>query len=186
MSKISTHLAVSLIVIVFIIGVGVGYSFTPQYSLSMYEKSSMDLGRADKWIDLRYIDAMIAHHRGAILVAKQAEQSQRPEVQNLAKEIQKNEPVLIEELYTWKKNWYNDTKKVADPIVPNLGSYNNTFDLRFLNAVIAHHENGILMTKDITMKSSRNEVLDNANAVEKFLNDSGTLLKEWRTAWYNI
>lgn len=186
MSKISTYLSVSLIVISFIIGVGAGYSFTPQYSLSMYDKSGMDLGRADKWIDLRYIDAMIAHHRGAILVAQQAEKSGRSEIQNLAKEIQKNEPILIEELYTWKKNWYNDTKKVVDPVVPNLGSYNDTFDLRFLNAVIAHHENGVFMTKDISMKSSRNEILDNANAVEKFLTQSGEMLKEWRMTWYNI
>ena len=186
MSKISTYLSVSLIVISFIIGVGAGYSFTPQYSLSMYDKSGMDLGRADKWIDLRYIDAMIAHHRGAILIAQQAEKSGRSEIQNLAKEIQKNEPVLIEELYTWKKNWYNDTKKVGDPVVPNLGSYNDTFDLRFLNAVITHHENGIAMTKDISMKSSRNEILDNANAVEKFLTESGETLKGWRMAWYNI
>lgn len=186
MNKISTYLAVSLIVISFVIGIGAGYSFTPQYSLSMYDKNSMDLGLADKWVDLRYIDAMIEHHSGAILLAKQAEKSQRPEVQNLAKEIQKNEPVAIAELYTWKKNWYGDTKKVSESVVPNLGSYNDTFDLRFLNAVITHHENGIVMTKDISVKSSRNEILDNANAVEKFLTESGAMLKEWRKSWYNI
>jgi uncharacterized protein (DUF305 family) len=129
---------------------------------------------------------MIAHHRGAILIANQAELSQRPEVLNLSKDIQKNEPLLIEELYKQKKEWYGDTKKVTDPVVPNLGSYNDTFDLRFLNAVISHHENGIIMTKDIRSKSSRNEILDNANAVEKFLTDSGLMLKEWRKVWYNI
>ena len=186
MQKISTYLSVSLIVIGFIIGVGVGYSFTPQYSLSMYDKNSMDLGRADKWVDLRYINAMIAHHRGAMLVAKQAEQSTRPEVQALAKEIQANEPKAIDELYAWKKAWYSDTKQVADPIVPNLGTYNDTFDLRFLNAIIAHHENGLMMTDDIKNKSSRNEILDNANAVDKFLTDTGAVLKEWRKNWYNI
>ncbi len=186
MKKISTYLSISLIVIGFIIGIGVGYSFTPQYSLSMYDKSTMDLGRPDKWIDLRYINAMIAHHRGAMLVAKQAEISERPEVQTLAQEIQKNEPAAIEELYKWKKDWYGDTKKVADPIVPNLGTYNETFDLRFLNAAISHHENGILMTKEIRLKSTRNEVLDNANAVEKFLTESSSMLKEWRKSWYNI
>ena len=186
MNKTSTYLSVSLIIIAFIIGVGAGYSFTPTYSLSMYDKGGMDLGRADKWIDLRYINAMIAHHRGAILVAQQAEKSNRPEVQTLAKEIQANEPVLIEELYKWKKDWYKDTKKVKDPVVPNLGNYNDTFDLRFLNAVIAHHENGILMTKDVRVKSNKSEILDNANAVEKFLTDSGTMLKEWRKNWYNI
>lgn len=186
MNKISTYLSVSLIIIAFVIGIGIGYSFTPQYSLSMYDKSGMDLGRPDKWIDLRYINEMIRHHRGAILVAEQAEKSERVEIKNLAIEIQKNEPVLIEELYKWKNDWYGDTKKVKDPVVPNLGSYNETFDLRFLNAVISHHKDGILMTKDIRIKSSRNEILDNANAVEKFLSDSGEMLKEWRKTWYNI
>ncbi len=186
MQKISIYLSVSLIVIGFIIGVGAGYSFTPQYSLSMYDKNSMDLGRADKWVDLRYINAMISHHRGAILVAKQAEISGRPEVTALAKEIQANEPKAIAELYAWKKALYGDTKQVVDPIVPNLGTYNDTFDLRFLNAIIAHHQNGLIMTNDIKTKSSRNEILDNANAVDKFLTDTGVMLKEWRKNWYNI
>lgn len=186
MQKISIYLSISFVIISFILGIGLGYSFTPQYSLSMYDKNIMDLGRADKWVDLRYINAMIAHHRGAMLIAKQAEKSTRPEVQNLAGEIQKNEPKAIEELYKQKKDWYGDAKKVKDPIVPNLGTYNDTFDLRFLNALISHHENGLLMTKEVRLKSSRNEVLDNANAVEKFLTDSGAILKEWRKNWYNI
>jgi len=186
MNKISIYLAVSLMIVCAIIGVSVGYFLTPQYTLTMYDKSTMDLGRADKWLDLRYIDAMIAHHRGAILVAKQAEVSKRPEVKNLAIEIQKNEPVLIAELYAWKKAWYNDTRSVKDPIVPNLGSYDASFDLRFLNAVIAHHEAGIVMTKDVRTKSSRSEVLNNADAVEAFLTTSGNMLKEWRKSWYKI
>ena len=42
------------------------------------------------------------------------------------------------------------------------------------------------MTKDISTKSSRSEILNNANAVEKFLNDSGEMFKTWRKNWYNI
>jgi uncharacterized protein (DUF305 family) len=97
-----------------------------------------------------------------------------------------NEPKLIEELYAWKKEWYNDTRTVRDPIVPKLGSYDATFDLRFLNALIAHHESGIQMTKDIRLKSSRSAVQDNANAVEQFLTTSGVMLREWRKQWFNV
>ncbi len=146
----------------------------------------MDLGRADKWLDLRYVDAMIAHHRGAILLAKEAELSKRREVADLAREIEASEPKLIADLYAQKKAWYGDTRTVADPVVPNLGEYNDTFDLRFLNALIAHHENGIRMTEEIRLKSSRSEVLDNANAVEAFLYGGIAMLKNWRNAWYAI
>ncbi len=186
MSKISVYLAGALMIITGIIGVGIGYSLTPQYTLSMYDKNIMNLGQADAWLDLRYVNAMISHHKGAVLLAEEAEKSERREVADLAREIQKNEPVLIQELYAWKKEWYGDIKTVADPVVPQLGTYDETFDLRFLNALIAHHENGIRMTQDVRFKSSRGAVLDNANAVELFLSQSGEMLKQWRKSWYGI
>ncbi len=185
-SKLSAALMASLMIVTGIIGIGVGYFITPEYSLAMYDKNTMDLGRPDKWVDLRYINAMIAHHRGAMLVAAQAEKSQRPEVVNLAKEIIANEPNAIAELYQWKKDWYHDTRGVTDPVVPQLGDYDKNFDLRFLNAVIAHHQNGILMTKDIRLKSSRSEILNNADAVEAFLSGGIDMLKLWRKEWYSL
>ncbi len=186
MKNISIYLASSLVIIFFLVGIGVGYFVTPQYALSMYDKSSMDLGRPDRFLDLRYIDAMIAHHRGAMLVAEQAIISERLEVKNLANDILKNEPAAILELYAWKKEWYNDTRKVADPVVPRLGVYDATFDLRFLNAVIGHHESGVVMTKEVRLKSSNAQVLNNANAVEDFLTGGIEMLKGWRKDWYAI
>lgn len=173
-------------VIIFIAGVAFGYYLTPQYNLSMFDKNKMDLGQADRWFDLRYIDAMIAHHTGAILLAKQAEKSQRPEIKSLAAEIQKNEPVAIAELYKWKKDWYKDSRIVPNPVVANLGNYDDKFDLRFLNALIFHHEAGILMTKETRTKSSNAVILNNADAVENFLTGGIKMLKEWRTSWYGV
>jgi uncharacterized protein (DUF305 family) len=186
MKKISIYLATALMVITGILGIGIGYVLTPQYTLSMYDKNVMDLGRPDKWVDLRYVNAMISHHRGAMLLAEQAQKSQRPDIQNLATAILKGEPVSIAELYAWKKSWYNDTRLVADPIGPKLGMYDEKFDLRFLNALIAHHQLGVVMTKEARTKSSRTEVLNNADAVEAFLNGGIDMLKGWRIAWYNI
>ncbi len=165
-------------------GFMIGRIQTPEYRLSMYEKNTMNLGRADRLFDLRYLNAMIAHHRGALLLAEQAAQSRRTEIRELSAAIQAGEPKLIAELYQWKKDWYGDTRKVRDPLVAELGSVNDTFDLRFLNALIAHHEAGVLMTQETRLKSSRSEVLDNADAVEAFLKESGAKLKEWRSAWY--
>jgi hypothetical protein len=45
--------------------------------------------------------------------------------------ILRDEPKAIAELYTWKKDWYGDTKQVKDPIVSNLGTYDEKFDLTF-------------------------------------------------------
>jgi uncharacterized protein (DUF305 family) len=187
MSKISITLAIALMIVTGVAGAAIGYAMTPEYKLSMYDKTTMDLGRPDRWLDLRYINAMIAHHRGAMLVAEQASKNtQRQEIKDLTAEILKNEPGAIAELYKWKKDWYGDTRSVKDPIVPNFGTYDEKYDLRFLNALIAHHESGLVMTKEIKSKSSRTEILNNADAVDTFLTTTLQVFKDWRKQWYNI
>ncbi len=187
MQKISISLAIALMIITGILGVGFGYYITPEYRLTMYQNESMDLGPADSLVDKRYLNAMIAHHRSAMLLASQAqEKSERPEIKGLAQKILADEPSAIDELYVFKKEWYKDSRTVKDPRVANLGELDAKFDLRFLNALIAHHEAGLKMTADIKSKSSRTEVLNNADAVENFLNTTMVVLKGWRLEWYQI
>jgi uncharacterized protein (DUF305 family) len=185
--KISIYLAAGLFIAALLTGTGIGYYLTSDYQTSMHEKNTMNLGAADRTFDLRYINAMITHHRGAILLAEQLQKNtDRPEMKQLSAEIIKNEPIAINELYTWKKEWYGDTKTVRDPIAAQLGSADKTFDLRFLNALIAHHEAGITMTKETHLKSSRTEILNNADAVEEFLTNGIIKLKDIRKEWYNL
>lgn len=185
--KISIYLTMGFIIISGILGTAFGYYLTPEYKVSMYDKNNMSLGLADRTFDLRYINAMISHHRGAMLLADQlAKNTTRPEMQTLAQNILTDEPKSIAQLYTWKKEWYGDTKKVQDPIVANLGPADDKFDLRFLNAIIAHHEAGIVMTKETHQKASRAEILNNADEVEAFLKNGIEILKGLRSAWYNI
>jgi uncharacterized protein (DUF305 family) len=184
--NVSIYLAIGLMVVSGVLGVGFGYYLTPEYRVYMYERNSMDLGRADRTFDLRYINAMISHHRGAMLLAEQlSANTTRPELKELAQNILTEEPGAIAELYAWKKQWYGDTRSVRDPLVANLGGADDTFDLRFLNAMIAHHEEGIVMTKETRIKSSRAEILDNADAIEVFLSNGLETLRSLRSDWYN-
>jgi hypothetical protein len=183
----SKYLAISLILVALIIGIGTGYYFTPQYSLGSEESMEDGLGTAGRTLDLRYLNAMIAHHRGAIALAEQVKnESKRSEIRTLAEEILTNEPKLIDELYTWKKDWYKDRSKVKDKEWPQLGTYDEKLDLRFLNALIAHHEEGVHMAQDAQKKSTRNDVLTNAFTVDSFLSDSIVQLKDWRFTWYEV
>ena len=185
--KVSLYLTLGLVIVGMVIGALFGYYLTPEDRLSMYEKNAMSLGPADRTFDLRYINAMAAHHREAILLAeKLGKNTRRPEMQDLSRKILSDEPKLIDELYAWKNDWYGDTRKVREPIAANLGPADDTFDLRFLNAMIAHHEAGIAMTKETRLKSSRAEILNNADAVEAFLTNGIKALKELRSIWYNL
>jgi hypothetical protein len=181
----SKFLALSLVIIFFIAGLGIGYVLTPGYKLE--ETMAEDLGTADKYLDLRYINAMAAHHKGAINLGEQLkENTKRPELFTLANNILEGEPKLIKQLEEWKIAWFNDTSEIKAGETPNLGEYDVKFDLRFLNAIIAHHEAGIEMADEALHKSSRNEILNDADGVKTFLMNSIDDLKQMRLKWYNI
>jgi len=68
---------------------------------------AMDLGPADANYDLRFIDAMIPHHQGAVKMANVAQQkSKRPEIKNLADEIIKAQNQEITQMKQWRTAWY--------------------------------------------------------------------------------
>jgi uncharacterized protein (DUF305 family) len=186
--QISLYSALAFVVIALVVGIGAGYYLTPEYRTSMYSSgTAMNLGPADELFNLRYINQMIAHHRGAVLLGEQlGKNTKRPELQSLAAEIATTEPQRIAELYAWKKAWFGDSRMVRDPRIENLGSYDENFDLRFLNALIAHHNIGILMARDAESKASKTEVLANAQAVDAFLSGGVKMLEGLRKQWYNI
>lgn len=185
--KISIYLALSLASIAFIAGLSFGYYLTPEYRLTMYDKNNMDLGPADRSFDRRYLNAMISHHRGAMILAEQAQTlTDRQEITALTQAILSEEPKAIDELYAWKNEWYQDKRSVRDPQVDNLGTKDNNSDLRFLNALISHHQAGIIMAQEAKQKSQRSTVLDNADAVIDFLTNSKEQLESWRQEWYSL
>ena len=68
---------------------------------------TMDLWSADDQCDLRFIEAMIPHHEGALVMAKDAiAKSKRPEIQKLAQEILDSQKAEIEQMQAWRKAWY--------------------------------------------------------------------------------
>jgi uncharacterized protein (DUF305 family) len=65
------------------------------------------LGKADKEFDLRFLDAMIPHHAGAVQMAKELQQkSKRPEMVQLAKAIITSQQSEIDKMKQWRKAWY--------------------------------------------------------------------------------
>lgn len=167
---------------------------------------NMDLGPADANYDLRFIDAMRLHHKGAIVMAKEAEQkSQRREVKSLARNIivaqNREENELLRK---WRQAWYPkaSTEPVAyggegKSIVPmtkeqqksmamleDLGQADAEFDLRFMNAMIIHHEGAVEMAKDALNKSKRPEIKQLANEIVASQQKEIDQMKQWRQVWY--
>ncbi|BDA75823.1 hypothetical protein CAL7716_099890 (plasmid) [Calothrix sp. PCC 7716] len=166
---------------------------------------TMDLGPADANYDLRFIDAMIPHHQGAVTMAKQAlEKSKRPEIKKLANEIIKAQDKEIAELKQWRQAWYPKagSKPVAYDAKLNktvdmtpdqmqmmmmnmdLGAADNEFDLRFINAMIPHHESAVTMASYAASKSKRPEIKKLATVIISSQQAEISQMKQWRQAWY--
>lgn len=165
---------------------------------------AMDLGPADANYDLRFIDAMTPHHQGAVEMAKVAQQkSQRPEIQQLASNIIKDQNKEIAQLKQWRQAWY---PKAGQPVAygasqghmmpmssdqmknmmmqQDLGAADAEFDLHFINAMIPHHEGAITMAKDALSKSKRPEIKKLAQDILTSQQKEIDQMKQWRQAWY--
>lgn len=167
---------------------------------------AMDLGPADANFDLRFIDAMTPHHQGAVEMAKEAQQkSKRPEIKKLAADIIKAQDQEIGEMQQWRQAWYpkaSSTPMAYDAkmghMMPmtaeqrsgmmmsmNLGAADEQFDLRFINAMIPHHEGAVTMAKDALNKSQRPEIKKLAQEIIASQQQEIAQMQQWRKAWYN-
>jgi uncharacterized protein (DUF305 family) len=184
----SRSLAYALFILFFISGVMVGYFLTPEYAVENERmRANHDLGPADRYVDLRYLDGMIAHHLAAIYLLEQAQtHSQRPEIQDLASAVIAADLAEIEELYDYKKDWYDNTRPVTEFEKINLGTADELFDLRLLNALLAHHHQAIDAAMEISTKSVRNEVLNLANQTATALSANAAVLESYRKDWYEL
>lgn len=165
----------------------------------------MDLGPADADYDLRFIDAMILHHQGAVVMAKEVQQkSTRPEMKQLADEIIEAQEKEIAQMQQWRKAWYPNAPEQsmawhsqmghmmamspeqmkAMQMDMDLGKADAEFDLRFLNAMIPHHEGALTMAQDVLSKSKRPEMKQLAENVITSQQKEIDQMKQWRQAWY--
>ncbi len=165
----------------------------------------MDLGPADATYDLRFIDAMIMHHEGAIVMAEEAlDKSERAEIRQLATEIIAEQETEIAQMQEWRQAWYPDAP--AEPVMHHaemghdmpmsdemaaamrmdmdLGPADEEFDLRFINAMIPHHEGAVAMADDLREKSNRPEMQALADDIISAQQAEIEQMAAWRQAWY--
>jgi len=171
----------------------------------MDHSMSMDLGPADADYELRFLDAMIPHHQGAVEMAQEVlAKSQRPEMKKLAQDIITAQNREINQMKQWRKAWYPkaDSKPMAWHAQMNhmmamtpeqmqammmkgdLGAADAEFDLRFLNAMIPHHEGALVMAKDVLSKSKRPEMKKLAQDILSSQQKEIDQMNQWRKAWY--
>lgn len=159
-----------------------------------YHKSTdmnhTDLGPSDENFDLRFLEAMASHHLGAVEMGKTALlKSTNDKVKDISQKIVDSQTLEIALMKQWKKDWYNNTKEVEiteHSLMRNLGTYDEKFNLRYLNAMIVHHEGAIEMCTEALTKSTRNAVLTLCNDVIALQSQEISQMETLREELYKV
>jgi uncharacterized protein (DUF305 family) len=138
--------------------------------------------------DAQFIDGMIVHHRGAIDMANDAlSKVEKPEIKTLAQAILKAQDAEIKQMKGWRKQWYPDVKDTGGmqmdmgPMSVTEGS--RPYDIRFIDAMIPHHEGAIAMANEALKKAEKPEIKMLAQAIIKAQTAEIEQMKQWRTEW---
>lgn len=166
---------------------------------------NMSLGPKDEFFDLRFIDAMTPHHEGAVVMAEAAlEKSKRSEIRALAQAIIDAQTAEISQMKSWRAAWYpqaaatpmmystemghmmpmSDSMRDSMMMNGDLGETDEQFDLRFINAMLPHHEGALVMAQEALEKSDRPEIQQLANAILRSQQAEIDRMTQWKKAWY--
>ena len=69
-------------------------------------------------------------------------------------------------------------------MMKSLGSKDATYDKRFMDLMIVHHEGGVMMAKDALDKSERSEIKEMAQKIIDSQEKEIKQMKEWEKSWY--
>jgi uncharacterized protein (DUF305 family) len=147
-----------------------------------------ELEDEERPFDLQFIDQMIAHHQMAILSAgHMISDSQRPELRELAENIQSSQSEQIDQMLEWRKEWYADDagwgyygmggmgagmvdSGVMERMMGGSSSMQEVMggdvaDEMFLRMMIVHHQQAIEMSEEALERAEHPELRELAQQI---------------------
>ena len=147
--------------------------------------------------DLQFLDTMIAHHQGAVEMAKPAAvKAQNAELKILAAKITADQEKEIAQMKTWREQWFagkpsalnmelmgmTDSMKGMD--AAKLGSSSGAaFDIEFINQMTPHHQGAIIMAREALQKAQHPEIKLLASNIVRAQNAEINQMQNWKMLW---
>jgi uncharacterized protein (DUF305 family) len=162
---------------------------SPAASTADHSAHSHDIGPAGQTYDLRWLDAMVQHHTGALRMGEFVFDIGVPGVGALAKEIWRDQAQEIRAMGQWRKAWYPEAPVFPVVLKPG-GDPNAMADLIrmgpaqieamrmmgttptranrvtwFLEGMLHHHGGALIMAHDALQKTSNPTLVRLARAI---------------------
>ena len=136
----------------------------------------------DQPFDLQFIDQMIVHHQMAIMSSEHMiSDSERPELRQLAENIQRSQSEQIEQMQEWRNEWHPDDTEQAPGMSNDMmddgmmeqmmgGSMQrmmggDTANAMFLRMMIPHHQDAIDMSEEALERAEYPELKELAQTI---------------------
>jgi uncharacterized protein (DUF305 family) len=171
-------------------------------SMRGHDMSNMnsDPGAAEQPYDLQYLDSMIHHHNGAVMMAKMVlDKSGRAELRSFAQKIIDDQTKEVGYMQQLRDQWYAGKPSSVNMEMPGMIGGMKTmnsnhmkemddmdpahFDQHFLKMMIAHHEGAVLMSRETPQKAEHPEIRKLAEEIIKAQQPEIEQMKKWQTAW---
>ena len=159
-----------------------------------------DPGAADAPFDQQFLDSMIHHHAGAIVMAKMVlGKTQRPELKAFAQKMIEDQSKEIDYMKSLRDQWYAGKPSAINMEMPGMiGGMKmmnsehmkemdqmepEHFDNHFLNMMIAHHEGAVTMSNHALQKAEHPEIKKLAKDILNAQQPEIEQMKKWKAAW---
>jgi uncharacterized protein (DUF305 family) len=143
----------------------------------------MEVGSSDEGrpYDLRFIDEMTVHHQMAIMSSEHMiSDSERPELRQLAKNIQESQSEQIDQMQGWRDEWYPDAVRTQGMPGGMMGETmgqgmmggamhgtagTDATDAAFLRMMIPHHQQAIDLSEEALDEAEHPELKELAQKI---------------------
>lgn len=168
----------------------------PDTTSEMYQRYAAMTGET---YDRNFIANMIAHHQGAVDMAKLAQaNAKHSELKAMADDIVSAQEKEIADMLSWQKAWgYPSTSaedmqdhsamgmmdSMAGMTVKLEGKTGDEFDKTFIEQMIMHHQSAIDMAAPGKDNASRQEVKDLTVAIVSAQTKEIAQMRTWQNEW---
>ncbi len=154
-------------------------------------------GAAEAPIELQFIDTMIAHHEGAVHMARMAEtRGGDSQFKALAVRMVEAQEREITEMKRWRAKWFEGQPPAINMDFPGmrdgmagmdmtkLATLNGKeFDLEFVKQMIEHHEGAIVMSRELKEAKEYPELRKLADTIIKDQQAEIVQMRKWQSEW---
>ena len=177
---------------------GMDHNSMPMNSNMSMDHSAMKSSpnAASQPYDLQFIDTMIAHHKGAVDMAKMVDgKTQNADIKKFAVQIIADQEKEIGQMKGWREQWFTGKPAAMNMEMPGMmesmkmdmakltNAKDKDFDLAFIDMMTPHHVGAVTMAKEALQKSEKPEIKTLAGQIIKAQEAEIKMMGEWKAKW---